>query len=91
MSAQSETSKRLAESPPQSAEDIKALVDKMRASPFSFEAGEHIAMADALEATLLFHSSSPWDESKSKRWVELTGVDVATTRNLCDFIRAVLG
>jgi hypothetical protein len=46
----------------------------------------------AAQATLLFHSGSPWTEEKQERWLKLTqrpepGV---TTKALCDFIRAAL-
>jgi hypothetical protein len=41
-----------------------------------------------LEAVLLFHSVGPWDEDKSGRWKLITGNDEATTRALCDTIRA---
>lgn len=55
----------------------------------------------ALEAVLLFHSGSPWDEEKSMRW-QFLAVSVlgppefgllvnrweATTRVLCDMVRA---
>lgn len=43
------------------------------------------------EATLLFHSGSPWDARKKQRWLELTGQDEATTRVLCDMQRAAFG
>jgi hypothetical protein len=48
------------------------------------------ALADALEATLLFHSGGPWDAAKQARWLELTGVAEATTKALCDHLRAVV-
>lgn len=47
-------------------------------------------MYEALQATLLFHSASPWDCEKQNRWRELTGKDEATTRALCDLVRAAL-
>jgi len=46
----------------------------------------------ACEATLLFHSGSPWTEEKQREWERLTG-DVShqvTTKRLCDFIRSTL-
>ena len=49
------------------------------------------AMANALEAVLLFHSSSPWDEDKERAWEVFTGTTEATTRNLCDTARKALG
>lgn len=45
---------------------------------------------NACRALLLFHSSSPWTESKREEWVRLTGQDEATTRVLCDTARAAL-
>lgn len=53
----------------------------------------------ALEAVLLFHSGSPWDDTKRLRWLELAHLvlkDVyylnyeATTRVLCDMVREAL-
>lgn len=43
----------------------------------------------AAEATLLFHSLSPWDDAKRDRWATLTGGRDATTKGLCDFVRSV--
>jgi hypothetical protein len=47
------------------------------------------SLVDGLEATLLFHSSSPWDDTKAARWSELTGSTDATTKALCDFLRSI--
>lgn len=44
----------------------------------------------ACEAALLFHSGGPWDEEKSAEWLRLTGTPDASTRNLCDCIRAAV-
>jgi hypothetical protein len=44
----------------------------------------------SLELVLLYHSGSPWDEAKAKRWQSATGRDDASTRALCDHIRCVL-
>jgi len=44
----------------------------------------------ALELPLMFHSAGPWDDNKRKRWAELTGNGEATTRVICDAIRAAL-
>jgi len=46
---------------------------------------------DALEAVLLFHSESPWDETKRAQWWNLTQSNEATTRVLCDTVRIALG
>jgi len=67
----------------------------------------------ALQAVLLFHSASPWDEEKRKNWQEIAHAVLgepwcsdehysrqpggrpveweATTRVLCDIVRAALG
>lgn len=45
----------------------------------------------ALNAVLLFHSASPWDEQKREAWRAITGTDESTTKVLCDHIRSVLG
>ena len=45
---------------------------------------------DALRMVLLYHSGSPWDAEKQRRWQRWTGRDEATTRALCDQIRALL-
>ena len=49
------------------------------------------AAADALRAVLLFHGGGPWDAAKAAAWERLTGEREATTRTLCDFVRAALG
>lgn len=49
-----------------------------------------ITPAMALEAVLLFHAGGPWSHEKSLRWAELTGSAEATTRTLCDAVRAAL-
>ena len=46
---------------------------------------------DALEAVLLFHSASPWDEAKKTAWWNCTQSNEATTRVLCDTVRLALG
>ncbi len=45
----------------------------------------------ALEAVLLFHSTSPWDHAKQIHWWNLTQRNEATTRILCDVVRLALG
>jgi hypothetical protein len=42
----------------------------------------------AVTAALLFHSDSPWTPEKRTDWRELTGSDEATTKVLCDTLRA---
>lgn len=44
---------------------------------------------DALRAVLLFHSASPWEQQQAE-WLRITGSREATTKVLCDHIRAVL-
>ena len=45
---------------------------------------------EALEAVLLFFDSSPWGDDKAERWLALTGHEEATTKVLCDGVRAAL-
>lgn len=45
---------------------------------------------DAIKLALLFHSSSPWDDDKRAEWLRITGSTEATTKVLCDHLRAVL-
>lgn len=45
---------------------------------------------EVFELVLLFHSAGPWDEEKRQRWEEITGCSEATTKVLCDFVRAAL-
>lgn len=47
-------------------------------------------MTSALMAVLLFHGGGEWDEEKRNLWRTLTGTDEATTKNLCDTVRAAL-
>jgi hypothetical protein len=49
------------------------------------------AAADALRAVLLFHKAGPWTLAESAEWERLTGTTDATTKNLCDTVRAALG
>ena len=44
-----------------------------------------------LELPLLFHSGGVWDDTKRRRWREITGTEEATTRVMCDAIRRALG
>jgi len=47
-------------------------------------------LCGALELVLLYHSSSPWDDAKSKRWGREVGQVEATTAILCGHVRCVL-
>lgn len=51
---------------------------------------DHALAIKGVRAALLFHSASPWDDTKRLRWLELTGSTEATTRALCDFLRSIL-
>lgn len=46
-------------------------------------------LEDAVEMVLLYHSASPWDDAKTKRWERWTGRDEATTKALCDQLRTL--
>ena len=47
-------------------------------------------LVTALEAVLLYHCGGAWDEAKKHRWWSITHQQDATTKTLCDHIRAVL-
>jgi hypothetical protein len=49
-----------------------------------------IMMEDALKAVLMFHGSGPWTTDVREEWKKLTGEDEATTKVLCDVVRAAL-
>lgn len=64
---------------------------------FNRHGGEKEALVTACEMVLMFHSSGPWDDNKRKLWkahlLVLLGSDAndeATTKRLCDAIRAAL-
>lgn len=44
----------------------------------------------ALEATLMWFNESNWDDAKRQKWERLTGNKEATTRVLCDCVRAAI-
>lgn len=48
------------------------------------------AYQKALETVLLFHGEGQWDITMRRKWEEITGSPVATTRSLCDYVRRVL-
>lgn len=48
-------------------------------------------MERALEAVLLFYSGGGWGPESQAYWLELTGTEECTTRNLCDFVRKAYG
>ena len=47
-------------------------------------------MMAALMAVLLFHGGGEWTDAKRREWKALTGEDEATTKTLCDTVRAAL-
>ena len=44
----------------------------------------------ALEAVLLFYRGDWWDEGERQEWSRLAGTQEATTKVLCDVVRAAL-
>ncbi len=50
----------------------------------------HDRLVAALQLPLLFYSGGAWHEGPADKWREITGNDNATTRGLCDHIRALL-
>ena len=54
-------------------------------------AGLPPAAENALRAVLLFHGDAYWSAERRAEWLALTGRKDATTRALCDTVRAVLG
>lgn len=44
----------------------------------------------ALRLPLLVHGAGPWTEERREEWRSITGTDEATTRVMCDTIRALL-
>jgi hypothetical protein len=67
--------------------------------PSACDAGKQaMKMQAALRLVLTFHSGEPWTPEWDRRWIDLqeqAGVLLpragATTKNLCDVIREVLG
>lgn len=73
----------------------RRLIDQYPGIPEEFDMRECLIEAvddlyKTLEAVLLFHSASPWDDSKRLRWLELTGTTDATTKTLCETVRKAL-
>jgi len=48
------------------------------------------SMEEALKAVLLFYHAGPWTNAVSCEWWNLTQTEEATTRNLCDTVRAAI-
>ena len=49
-----------------------------------------MAIEDALRAVLMFHDGTTWDAERRAEWKRITGSDEATTKVLCDHVRAAL-
>lgn len=45
---------------------------------------------EALMLVLLFYSTGPWTDAAKAEWLKITGTREATTKVLCDHVRAVL-
>lgn len=69
--------------------NIHAGASKRRAHAEQLER-ENARLREALELPLTFHSGSPWDAVKERRWLEITGSEEVTTKVMCDTIRAAL-
>ena len=67
--------------PLEAAGEVLANANLMAAAP---------SMEDALKAVLLFHSGGEWDSLRRAEWAALTGSSEATTKVLCDTVRAAL-
>jgi hypothetical protein len=49
-----------------------------------------VALEAALHAVLLFHGGGYWGPNEAAQWERLTGAKEATTKALCDVVRAAL-
>jgi hypothetical protein len=49
-----------------------------------------MAIIDVLRAVLMFHDGATWDANRRAEWKRITGSDEATTKVLCDHVRAAL-
>jgi len=47
-------------------------------------------LRDALALVLLFHRGGPWSAESRAEWFRITGSHDATTRVMCDTVRAAL-
>jgi hypothetical protein len=45
---------------------------------------------ESLRLVLLFHEGVPWTPGRRAEWLEIAGTEEATTKTLCDHIRAAL-
>lgn len=51
---------------------------------------ENARLREACEAVLIFHAGGEWTSSMQNRWLDITQSPDATTRGLCETIRAVI-
>lgn len=68
---------------------LNASLDQLGATALRIR-DERDELAKACRAVHLFHSGSHWTPDVRRYWTELTGEDEATTRTLCNTVRAVL-
>lgn len=66
-------------------DDLELMRAAMKASD-----AENEKLRRACEAVLLFYRAVYWDNAAADRWHELTGSREATTRVMCDTVRAAL-
>ena len=59
-------------------------------TPGPWESEGYVIMLEALDLVLMFHGAGRWDDSKRLAWKNRTGHDEATTRVLCDHLRAAI-
>lgn len=45
---------------------------------------------ESLRLVLLFHEGVPWTPGRRAEWLEIAGTEEATTKTLCDHVRAAL-
>lgn len=55
-----------------------------------YEASPSAELRDALKLPLLFHAGGPWDDERRKEWLRVTGTREASTKVLCDHLRAAI-
>ena len=48
-------------------------------------------LLDACNAVLMFYRAGQWTRDDGIAWKKLVGADEATTKVLCDFVRAAIG
>ncbi len=45
---------------------------------------------EACKAVLMFHRGGPWEDNDAEEWKRLTGQEDATTKVLCNTVRAAI-